>query len=143
MLISGSCHCKNISCALTWEPEPTEIPAHACTCSFCSNHGGVWTSCPTGSLSVTVREPSLVSNYAFGTKTAHFHICCKCGVAPLVTSKIDGQLYAVVSVNAFEGVEPSLLRRASATFDGESKEARLARRRRNWIRNVSYIERST
>jgi len=75
MLISGSCHCRNISFTLTWAPEPSQIPARACTCSFCTKHGGVWTSCPTGSLKVTVRDPSLVSKYAFGTKTAEFHIC--------------------------------------------------------------------
>ena len=140
MLITGSCHCANISFALTWEPEPSEIPARACTCSFCVKHGGVWTSCPTGSLEVTVRDPSLVSKYAFGTKTARFHICSKCGVVPLVTSRIDGRLYAVVSVNAFEGVEPSLLRRASATFEGEGEGDRLARRKRNWIARVEYVQ---
>jgi hypothetical protein len=89
---------------------------------------------------VIVRKASLVSKYAFGTKTAQFHICRACGVVPLVTSRIDGHLYAVVSVNAFEGVEPSLLKRDSATFDGESEEARLARRKRNWIANVEYVE---
>jgi len=62
---------------------------------------------------------------------------------PVVTCRIDDHLYAVVSVNAFEGVEPSLLRRGSANFDGEEKESRLARRQRNWIRNVEYIERGT
>jgi hypothetical protein len=143
MLITGSCHCANISFALAWEPEPSEIPARACTCSFCIKHGGVWTSCPTGSLKVTVNDPSLVSKYAFGTKTAQFHICSKCGVVPVVTSRIDGRLYAVVSVNAFEGVEPSLLRRASATFEGEGEGDRLARRKRNWIANVEYVEGGT
>jgi len=142
MLITGSCHCANISFALAWEPEPSEIPARACTCSF-SKHGGVWTSCPTGSLKVTVKDQSLVSKYDFGTKTAQFHICSKCGVVPVVTSRIDGRLYAVVSVNAFEGVEPSLLRRASATFEGESEDARLKRRKKNWIANVEYVEGGT
>ena len=140
MLISGSCHCGNISFKLTWKPEPSEIPVRACTCSFCTKHGGVWTSCPTGSLNVSVRNPSVVSKYAFGTKTAQFHICSTCGIVPVVTSRIDGHLYAVVSVNAFEGVEPSLLRRASATFEGESEETRLARRKRNWIADVEYVE---
>ena len=140
MLIHGSCHCGNVSFALTWEPDPLEIPARACTCSFCSKHGGVWTSNPNGSLSMKVREIALVSKYAFGTRTAEFHICSRCGVVPVVTSKIDNQLYAVVSVNAFEGVEPSLLRRASANFDGENEEARLARRKRNWIPSVRYAE---
>jgi hypothetical protein len=140
MLISGKCHCGNISFALDWKPEPSEIPARACTCSFCAKHGGVWTSCPTGSLKVTVGDPSLVSRYAFGSETAEFHICSRCGIVPMVTSRIDDRLYAVVSVNAFEGVEPSLLRRSPSTFDGENEEARLARRKRNWIADVEYVE---
>jgi len=140
MLISGSCHCGNISFALDWKPEPSEIPARACTCSFCTKHGGVWTSCPTGSLKVTVADPSLVSRYAFGSETAEFHICSRCGIVPVVTSRIDDRLYAVVSVNAFEGVEPSLLRRSPSTFDGENERARLARRKRNWIAEVEYVE---
>ena len=140
MLISGSCHCGNISFTLNWKPEPAEIPARACTCSFCTKHGGVWTSCPAGSLKVHIKEPSRVSKYSFGTKTAQFHICSTCGVVPLVTSRIDGRLYAVVSVNAFEGVESSLLRRASATFDEETESTRLARRKRNWIADVEYAQ---
>jgi hypothetical protein len=140
MLISGSCHCQNISFVLLWEPEPLFIPARTCTCSFCVRHGGVWTSCPSGSLKVTVKDPFLVSKYAFGTKTARFHVCSACGVVPLVTSHIHGQLYAVVSVNALEGIDPSFLQNASATFDGESEEERLARQKRNWISRVEIVE---
>ena len=141
MQIAGSCHCGNVSFSLDWPDDVQEIPARACGCSFCVKHGGVWTSCPTGSLNVRVKEPSLVSKYSFGTKTAHFHICSACGVVPVVTSRIDDRLYAVVSVNALEGVEPSLIGRpSSATFDGESEEARLARRKRGWIANVEYKE---
>jgi hypothetical protein len=58
----------------------------------------------------------------------------------VVTSRIEGLLYAVVSVNAFEGVEPSLVKRAAATFEGENEETRLARRRRNWIGDVEIVE---
>jgi len=139
MLINGRCHCGNISFALDWRPEPTEIPARACTCSFCTKHGGVWTSCPAGSLKVSIKEPSRTSTYAFGTKTAQFHVCADCGVVPLVTSRIDGRLYAVVNVNAFEGVDDSLLTRASATFEGENEEERLGRRKRNWIAEVDVL----
>jgi hypothetical protein len=140
MLIKGGCHCGNISFSLAWEPDPAEIPARACGCSFCVKHGGVWTSNPAGALRVRIEDPALVSRYAFGTRTAEFHICARCGIVPVVTSRIDGRLYAVVSVNAFEGVEPSLIRRASADFEGEGKESRLARRKRNWIADVEFAE---
>src|SRR5919108_1013951 len=119
MLIHGKCHCGNISFSLTWEPDPVEIPARACDCSFCTKHGGVWTSNPKGALEVRVKEPALVSQYAFGTKTATFHICARCGIVPVVTSLLEDHLYAVVSVNAFEGIDRSRLRRSPASFDGE------------------------
>jgi hypothetical protein len=140
MLISGACHCGNISFTLDWSPDPTEIPARACTCSFCVKHGGVWTASATGSLKVRLRDAARVSRYAFGTKTAHFHVCADCGVVPVVTSLIENRLYAVVSVNALEGIAPSLLRHATASFDGEGMDDRLARRKRNWIGNVEYVE---
>jgi len=140
MVIKGGCHCGNISFSLAWEPDPAEIPARACSCSFCTKHGGVWTSNPAAALEVSVEDPSLVSRYAFGTRTAEFHICARCGIVPVVTSRIDGRLYAVVSVNAFEGVDRSLIRLASADFDGEGKDSRLARRKRNWIASVKFIE---
>jgi hypothetical protein len=136
MLIAGRCHCGNLSFTLHWTPEPTEIPARACDCTFCTKHGGVWTSCPTGSLKVIVRDAARVSKYSFGTLTAEFHVCIDCGVVPVVTSRIDGRLYAVVNVNSFEGIDRSLLKRASATFDGESEQTRLARRKVNWIGDV-------
>ncbi|MGH8236071.1 MAG: GFA family protein, partial [Steroidobacteraceae bacterium] len=107
MLIDGSCHCGNISFALDWLPTPTEIPARACGCSFCTKHGGVWTSTPTGALKIKVKDPALVMRYAFGTRTAEFHVCSHCGVVPVVTSEIAGRLYAVVNVNTFDGVEPT------------------------------------
>ena len=138
MLISGRCHCGNISFALDWGPEPSEIPARACTCSFCVKHGAVWTSCPTGTLTVSVKDRARVSTYAFGTKTAQFHVCTACGVVPVVTSRIDGRLDAVVSVNAFENIEPALLQRAPATFESENEQARLNRRKRNWIADVQF-----
>lgn len=136
MLIHGACHCGNIAFTLRWEPDPAQIPARACTCSFCTRHGGVWTSFPAGRLQVDIAEPSLVSRYAFGTKTAEFHVCSRCGVVPLVTSAIDGNLYAVVNANVFDAAAATRVQRSPITFDDEDGGARLARRKRNWIADV-------
>lgn len=138
MLMSGRCHCGNISFKLRWTPEPTEIPARACTCTFCVKHGGVWTSCPSGSLTVSIANPARVSQYSFATKTAEFHVCSECGVAPVVTSRVAGRMYAVVNVNTLEGIDRSLLRPIAATFEDENESERLARRSRNWIANVEF-----
>src|SRR4051794_9395731 len=106
MLLHGRCHCGNIAFELEWRGDPGEIPARACGCTFCVKHGGVWTSHPGSTLDVAIRDASLVAKYAFGTRTATFHVCSRCGVVPLVTSEIGNRLYAVVNVNALENVDP-------------------------------------
>lgn len=138
MLIGGRCHCGNIAFRLDWPGEAAEIPARACDCSFCTKHGGIWTSNPQAKLTVTVEHPRLVSKYSFGTRTANFHVCARCGAVPLVTSEIDGGVYAVVNVNTFEKVDLVRLRQTPVTFEGESPESRLARRKRNWIADVRF-----
>lgn len=139
MLLHGQCHCGNIAFSLLWEPDPDEIPARACDCSFCTRHGGVWTSYPDGYLRVSVQDSALVSRYAFGTRTAEFHVCSRCGVVPLVTSLIDGQLYAVINVHALDNVDPSRLRHSPASFGEEASDTRLARRQRYWIKRVEFV----
>ena len=136
MNLTGQCHCGNIALTLDWPEGSAGIPARACGCSFCVKHGGVWTSNANARLTVTIRDPARVTRYAFGTKTATFHVCARCGAVPFVTSEIDGHDYAVVNVNVLENVDPAWLRRAPADFEGESVESRLARRKRNWIADV-------
>jgi hypothetical protein len=138
MLIHGKCHCGNIAFQLDWRGDPAEVPARACGCSFCTKHGGVWTSNPHSTLLITIGDPGLVSKYAFGTRSATFHVCARCGTVPLVTSEIDDRLYAVVNVNALEDVDTIRLRRAPVSFEGEDMASRLARRKRNWIADVRF-----
>ena len=137
MLLGGSCHCRNITFKLDWPAESAEIPARACTCTFCARHGGVWTACASAALEIHVRDWALVSRYAFETRTADFHVCSRCGAVPLVTSRIADRLYAVVNVHALDNLAASMLRPAPATFDAESEQDRLARRARAWIANVT------
>jgi hypothetical protein len=136
--IRGRCHCGNISFRLDWDPDPVEIPARSCDCTFCMKHGGTWTSYPAGKLEIAIEDPARVSRYEFGTKTATFHVCARCGIVPVVTSDLDGRTYAVVSVKAFENVDPSMLKPGPVSFDGEGVESRLARRKRNWIAEVKF-----
>jgi len=141
MILRGGCHCGNVALDVEWDGDPPEIPARACGCSFCVKHGGVWTSNPRGAVTVTVDDPALTTTYEFGTRTAVFHICTRCGTVPIVTSEIEGRAYAVVNVNALEGIDPAWLRRSAASFDGEDVQARLARRARNWIARVRFVNR--
>ena len=140
MLIDGKCHCGNIAFVLDWPGAPSEIVARECGCSFCIKHGGVWTSNRDASLSVTLQSPSVVSKYAFGTETATFYVCSRCGAVPIVTSEIANHLYAVVNVNTFEDLGSLHLNRQPVSFDGEEQQSRLARREKNWIADVRISE---
>ena len=138
MRINGSCHCRNITFALDWQPDSETIPARVCSCSYCRKRGGVWTACPEGSLRVAIANPAEVSPYRFDSETADFHVCTRCGDVPVVTSRIEGRLFAVVSVNAFDDFDRSRLARAASNVEGENEDARLARRERNWIGDVMF-----
>jgi hypothetical protein len=136
MRITGKCHCGNIAFDLDWAGDAAAIPARACGCSFCVKHGGVWTSDPRSRLRVEIADADLVSKYAFGTQTATFYVCARCGAVPFVTSAVDGRVRAVVNINVLENVDPAHLRRAPVDFSGEDVESRLARRAQSWIADV-------
>lgn len=139
MLLQGSCHCGALRCTLDWPGEPETLPARACTCTFCTRHGAVWTAHPEAVLSIDVADPALVSRYAFGTRTAEFLVCRRCGAVPVCISRIEGRLHAVVNVNTLEAPTPAF-ERAAVSFDGEATEARLRRRTANWIGRVELRE---
>lgn len=134
--IEGRCHCGNIAYSFLW-PGDEVIPARACGCSFCTKHGGVYTSHPHGRLDARIKDPALVHQYTFGTKTAEFYVCRLCGVVPFVTSTVEDSLYAVVNVHTFEGVDAEEIDVAPSHFDAEGVGERLERRRRHWIPNVN------
>jgi len=136
MRIEGKCHCGNISFALRWPGDGVEIPVRVCGCTFCIKHGGAWTSHRDSELMAEIRDDTLVSKYRFGTSTADFYVCARCGAVPFVISAIDARLYAVVNVNTFEGINRSSLVQTTANFDGEGTGDRLERRKQNWIRAV-------
>jgi hypothetical protein len=136
MRIDGACHCGNVRFVLAWPDDARPIPARACGCTFCIKHGATWTSHPAATLRLTVASPMHWQRYAFGTGTADFHLCTRCGVPAVATSRIAGREYAVVNVNAFDGFDATWLDRSRSDFEGESVEDRLARRQSRWIGDV-------
>lgn len=133
--IAGRCHCGNIAYVLAWPDRAATLPGRRCGCSFCTRHGACWTAHPEARLEVGFADPGAVTAYCFGTRTATFHVCARCGVVALATSAIDGRDYAVVNANTFADGSPTLSV-APVSFEGEAAPDRLARRRRGWIAQV-------
>lgn len=143
MRIEGGCHCGNIGYVLDLPGDDPEVAVRTCSCSFCTIHGGSYISYREASLHAVVKEPSHLSRYRFGTKTADFLVCSRCAAVPFVTSLIDGTLYAVVSVNSFRDLGRWTLHTTATSFDGETTEGRLESRAQTWIPDVTVREGAT
>jgi hypothetical protein len=136
-IIHGSCHCSNVRFTLEWPNPQGTIPARVCGCEFCSKHGAAWTSNSLGRFNLQIADDARVTRYRFGTKTADFHVCLTCGVVPAVTCAIGGHRYGVLNVRTFTDIDRSELAETPMSFEGETTQNRLVRRRRNWTPEVT------
>ncbi len=133
---SGGCHCGGVRYVFSTPFPPEQWSVRRCTCSYCTRFGAAYTSGPDSRLEVTVQDPSLATDYEFGTKTAKFFRCNRCGVMIFARSRIEGSDYAVLNVNTLDdGGLP--LSTGDTDFDAETLEDRLARRQTNWIPDVT------
>ena len=130
MKLHGACHCGAIAFRLDWPDAPDPLPVRACTCSFCTARGARWTGHASATLTVTLADPALRSRYRFGTETATFHVCARCGGVPVVTGEDAGRRVAVVNANTLHGLDPARLLAQPVSFDGEDAATRVARRAR-------------
>ena len=120
---AGGCHCGALK--LEFETDAPLAP-RACRCSFCRERGARWVSDPAGSATLTVGPEA--TRYRFGTGTADFLICGRCGSC--IAAVQDGSL-AVLNLNAFDDPHEDL-RGEPMDFDGETADSRAARRRARW-----------
>jgi len=114
MLIIGKCHCGNIAFTLDWPEDQPVIPARACNCSFCTKQRWSWTfQIRVQSSRSSCSDQTSCRNTRFGTETAAFHVCTRCGTVPIVTSEIADHLYASSTSTPSKNVDPSRLHRAN------------------------------
>ena len=128
----GGCHCGNIHVRLRLTKRPDETPLRSCTCSFCRSHNPRMLSDPEGSFEVWADDWSLVENYRFGTRTADFLICRRCGVFIAAISEAAGTR-AVVNVNCLEDRADFNAVPVMHNFDGETGATRSSRHAANWM----------
>jgi hypothetical protein len=133
----GACHCGNIEVSLQSGKTPSELGVRTDTCAFCNKHHALYTSDPSGQIAVRVHDAGLLERYRFGTRTADFLVCRRCGV--LVAACMADPPLAVVNVNALEARAAFLAGAVQvADLDGESLDARLARRCAKWTPVSSF-----
>jgi len=133
MLHTGGCHCTNIRVALRLSRPPAEVPLRSCACSFCRAHGTRTLSDREGLAKIAAADWSLVERYRFGSATADYLLCRRCGVYVGAVCETASGLRAVVNVNCLDDRAAFTQTPASPDYDGEATNARLGRRATNWM----------
>jgi hypothetical protein len=123
---TGRCHCG----ALSVEYETAKpLAPRECQCSFCRKHHARSVSDPDGAATITLDGETL--RYRFGRGLGDFLICGRCGVYVGVVQGIDGALFAVLNLTAFDDPHDGLAGEPM-DYEGETPEQRTARRRARW-----------
>lgn len=129
-LLTGACHCGNLSIRFEATREPGQLGSRACTCGFCVPRRMRWTSDPDGRATITITDPEQLSRYRFGTSTADFLICRRCGYLLAAVSHGD-EVHAVINIDVLDEAD-AFAEASPSDLSGEDVDGRLARRGRTW-----------
>ena len=138
MQYEGGCHCGNLRTQLRLTRAPTEAALRSCSCSFCRAHATRTVSDPDGSFEVWAEDWSLVEPYRFGSRTADYLVCRRCGIYIGAVCDTPAGTRAVVNTNALQDRAVFTQEPARPDYDGEETAARLARRAANWTPTVLH-----
>ncbi len=138
----GGCHCGNLRLTLRLSEPPEAVRLRSCQCSFCRAHATRTTSDPNGAVEVWAENWSLVESYRFGTGTADFLICRRCGVYIGAFCETEGGARAVINTNALDDRARFAGEPTPYDHEGEGLSERLARRAANWTPAVLHRPRT-
>jgi hypothetical protein len=128
----GGCHCGNLRLTLCLTVPAAEIRVRACECSFCRGHATRTVSDPLGSAEIRAADWSLVEPYRFGTGTADFLICRRCGIYIGAICETGSGTRAVINTNCLDSRAQFVRAPAPTDHEGETASARMSRRAANW-----------
>lgn len=135
----GRCHCGNIELTFETATPPAEVRVRECACTFCRKHGVRSIADPEAAVRIRVADPDAVSRYRFGLKTADFLVCRECGVYAAAVLETEDGRFATTNLNILEKENAFTRKPLTISYEGESAEQRLARRKRKWS-PVSVID---
>jgi hypothetical protein len=129
---TGGCHCGNLKLYLRLPQAPEDTPLRACGCSFCRAHNTRTTSDPHAAVEIWAENWPRVQRYRFGSGTADFLICKRCGVYIGAVCETPAGPRAVTNVNCLADRTAFTRPPTAVHHDGETTEDRVARRSASW-----------
>jgi hypothetical protein len=134
----GGCHCGNLRVQVRLTRPPAEMPIRSCACSFCRSHGTRTVSDPMGQADLRASDWSLVERYRFGSRTADYLLCRRCGVYVGAICETPAGCRAVINTRCLEDRAAFVGEAMHPDYDGEAVEARLARRAASWMPTIMH-----
>jgi hypothetical protein len=131
MTLTGTCHCGAIRGTLHATRPAAELQVRACQCGFCTRHGAMTVSDPTGRATFEIEEAAL-ARYQFETRTGTSLICGRCGMYAGVILVDGGKVWSVLNVRGLAIPEFAGRVAEPAVYAGETPETRIARRKAKW-----------
>lgn len=105
----------------------------ACACSFCRAHSTRTLADPAGLFEVSADDLLLVEKYRFGSRTADYLVCRRCGVYIAAVCETSAGTRAVVNINCLVDRASFSQVPAASDYDGETTAERLSRRAARWM----------
>jgi hypothetical protein len=132
MRYAGGCHCGAIRVEVRLTKPAGEMPVRSCACTFCQSHGTRTVSDPQGQADIRADWPA-VEKYRFGSRTADYLLCRRCGVYVGAVCDTAAGTRSVINTRCLHDRAAFTQAAAHPDYDGEAVEHRLARRARNWM----------
>ena len=136
MTINGGCYCHNIQYEFSPGRGVGELSFRRCSCSYCSRMGAIYTSDPSGSIKINIKDPDKISIYHFATGVVDFVFCSRCGIMPYARVVTNDRPYAVINARTAD-IDLDVVSVSSLAIAEESPEEAMLRRARNWTPVVS------
>ncbi len=130
---SGGCHCGNMHVHLRLSKPPQGTPLRACGCSFCRAHMTRTVADAAGHFTLSADDWSLTEPYRFGSRTADYVICRRCGVYVAAICETSAGTRAVVNINCLSDRTAFTQQPNATNYEGETEATRMLRRAVNWM----------
>lgn len=127
----GQCHCGAIRATLEATKPASELQARACQCGFCTRHGAMTVSDPAGHAVFKIERAGL-NRYQFETRAGTSLVCARCGTYAGVILEDGGKVWSAINVRGLAIPEFKDRPSKPVVYEGETPQARIARRKQKW-----------
>jgi hypothetical protein len=130
---SGRCHCGAVTVELDLSQPPDALRVRACQCGFCRPRGTRTVTDANGHARIKLSKTDAVNRYRFGLKLADYLVCATCGTYAAAVQQDADRSIAVINVAGLDVPEFRGRTADPVSYDNETPDARLARRRSYWM----------